>query len=69
MYYIIIDFNLIEHLPINHSIPRELFMSEFVLYGTPVSPFVRKVEAVLNLTGATYEFVNVNIMDKPEWFL
>jgi glutathione S-transferase len=69
MYYIIIDFNLIEHLPINHSIPRELSMSEFVLYGTPVSPFVRKVEAVLNLTGATYEFVNVNIMDKPEWFL
>ena len=69
MCYIIIDFNLIEHLPLNHSIPRELSMSEFVLYGAPVSPFVRKVEAVLNLTGATFEFVNVNIMDMPDWFL
>ena len=44
-------------------------MSEFVLYGAPVSPFVRKVEAVLNLTGYTFEFVNVNIMDMPDWFL
>jgi len=44
-------------------------MSEIIVYGTPVSPFVRKVEAVLNLSSVPYEFVNINIMDMPDWFL
>ena len=44
-------------------------MSDIIVYGTPVSPFVRKTEAVLNLNSVPYEFVNINIMDMPEWFL
>ncbi len=44
-------------------------MSEIIVYGTPVSPFVRKVEAILNLNSVPYEFVNINIMDMPDWFL
>ncbi len=44
-------------------------MSEILVYGTPVSPFVRKVEAVLRLKSVDYDFVNINIMDMPDWFL
>lgn len=43
-------------------------MNNFVVYGTPLSPFVRKVEAVLRCQGVDYDFENVNIMDMPEWF-
>ncbi len=43
-------------------------MSDYVLYGTPVSPFVRKVEAVLNQIGQTYDFENVDIFNQPDWF-
>ena len=42
---------------------------DFVVYGTPVSPFVRKVEALLQSQGADYDFENINIMDMPDWFL
>ena len=44
-------------------------MSDFVVYGSPLSPFVRKVEAVLRHQGAAYDFENVNIMDMPDWFV
>jgi len=44
-------------------------MNELVLYGTPVSPFVRKVEAVLKHQGVDYDFENINIMDMPDWFV
>jgi glutathione S-transferase len=44
-------------------------MTEFVVYGTPVSPFVRKIEAVLKTQGVAYDFENINIMDMPNWFL
>ena len=44
-------------------------MTDFVIYGTPVSPFVRKVEAVLRTQGVAYDFANINIMDMPDWFL
>ena len=44
-------------------------MVDLVIYGTPVSPFVRKVEAVLRTQGVAYDFENVNIMDMPDWFL
>lgn len=43
-------------------------MADFVVYGSPLSPFVRKVEAVLRHQGADYDFENVNIMDIPDWF-
>jgi glutathione S-transferase len=43
-------------------------MADFVVYGSPLSPFVRKVEAVLHHTGTAYDFENVNIMDPPDWF-
>ncbi|MDH3641655.1 MAG: glutathione S-transferase N-terminal domain-containing protein, partial [Gammaproteobacteria bacterium] len=44
-------------------------MTDLVIYGTPVSPFVRKVEAVLRTQGVAYDFENINIMDMPDWFL
>lgn len=43
-------------------------MADLVVYGTPVSPFVRKVEVVLKTQGADYDFENINIMDMPDWF-
>lgn len=43
-------------------------MPDFVVYGSPVSPFVRKVQVALAHAGAEYEFENVNIMALPDWF-
>lgn len=43
-------------------------MADLVIYGTPVSPFVRKVEAVLRTEEVAYDFENINIMDMPDWF-
>ncbi|MGE0624873.1 MAG: glutathione S-transferase family protein [Pseudomonadales bacterium] len=44
-------------------------MADYVVYGTPPSPFVRKVEVVLRGLGVDYDFETVNIMAKPDWFL
>lgn len=44
-------------------------MANYVLYGTPLSPFVRKAEAVLRYIGEDYDFENINIMDMPDWFV
>lgn len=44
-------------------------MTDLVIYGTPVSPFVRKVEAVLRSQGVAYDFEDINIMDMPDWFI
>lgn len=44
-------------------------MSEFVVYGARLSPFVRKVEAVLGHAQAPYDFEDVNIMSMPDWFI
>jgi len=43
-------------------------LTDFVVYGSPLSPFVRKVVAVLHHAGVAYDFENVNIMDMPDWF-
>jgi glutathione S-transferase len=39
-----------------------------VLYGAPLSPFVRKVDAVLREKGVEFELESVNIMPMPDWF-
>lgn len=44
-------------------------MANYVLYGTPLSPLVRNVEAVLSYIGEDYDFENNNIMDMPDWFV
>jgi glutathione S-transferase len=44
-------------------------MADLVVYGSPLSPFVRKVETVLREKRLDYDFENVNIMAKPDWFL
>ncbi|NWG45957.1 MAG: glutathione S-transferase family protein [Alphaproteobacteria bacterium] len=44
-------------------------MADLVLYGTPLSPFVRKVQVVLGHTGCPYDFETVNIRAMPDWFL
>ncbi|MEE4383968.1 MAG: glutathione S-transferase family protein [Pseudomonadales bacterium] len=43
-------------------------MADIVVYGSPLSPFVRKVEVFLRHTGTEYDFEAVNIMDMPDWF-
>ena len=44
-------------------------MADFVVYGNPVSPFVRKVEVVLTCQGADYDVERINNMAMPDWFL
>lgn len=44
-------------------------MTDFVVYGSPLSPFVRKVEVALHHAEAAYDFETVNIMDMPDWFV
>lgn len=39
-----------------------------ILYGAPLSPFVRKADAVLREKGAVFELESVNIMPMPDWF-
>ena len=39
-----------------------------VLYGIPLSPFVRKVDVFLREKGSPFESDNVSIMPVPEWF-
>ncbi len=40
----------------------------YVLYGSPLSPFQRKVEVVLSLKGFDYECEAVNVMGMPDWY-
>jgi glutathione S-transferase len=42
---------------------------DLMIYGSPVSPFVRKVMAVAMDKFAAFELESVNIMAMPEWFL
>ncbi|MDG2051907.1 MAG: glutathione S-transferase family protein [Myxococcota bacterium] len=39
-----------------------------VLYGAPLSPFVRKVDVSLREKGVEFELENVNILPMPDWF-
>lgn len=39
-----------------------------VIYGSPVSPFVRKVAGVCIAKGVSYEVEPVNVFDPPQWF-
>ena len=39
-----------------------------VLYGSPLSPFVRKADVVLREKGIEFELETVNIMPMPDWF-
>ena len=39
-----------------------------ILYGAPLSPFVRKADAVLREKGVPFELESVNIMPMPDWF-
>ena len=41
---------------------------DFLVYGSPVSPFARKVLAFAIEKGAEFDVEPVNIMDPPEWF-
>ncbi len=43
--------------------------AEIVLYGSPLSPFQRKTEAILALKGLDYDCVAINIMAMPDWYL
>ncbi len=42
--------------------------NDLLIYGSPVSPFVRKVMAVAMEKGAGVDIEAVNIMDLPDWF-
>jgi len=39
-----------------------------ILYGAPLSPFVRKADAFLREKGVDFELESVNIMPMPDWF-
>jgi len=39
-----------------------------ILYGAPLSPFVRKADALLREKGADFQLESVNIMPMPDWF-
>ena len=40
-----------------------------ILYGAPLSPFVRKADAFLREKGAPFALESVTILPMPEWFL
>lgn len=42
--------------------------ADFVFYGSPVSPFVRKVAAVCLEKDVPFEIEAVNVFDPPKWF-
>lgn len=42
---------------------------DLVIYGSPVSPFVRKVAAVCIEKGLAFEIDAVDVFNPPEWFL
>lgn len=39
-----------------------------ILYGVPLSPFVRKADALMREKGLEFELESVNIMPMPDWF-
>jgi glutathione S-transferase len=39
-----------------------------ILYGAPLSPFVRKVEVVMREKGIEFQSESVNILPMPDWF-
>ncbi len=39
-----------------------------ILYGAPLSPFVRKADILLREKGVEFELESVNIMPMPDWF-
>lgn len=41
---------------------------DLVIYGSPVSPFVRKVAGMCIAKGVEYEIEPVNVFDPPQWF-
>ena len=41
---------------------------DLVIYGSPVSPFVRKVAGLCIAKGVPYEIEAVNVFDPPQWF-
>lgn len=41
---------------------------DLVLYGSPVSPFVRKAAAVCIEKGVPFDIEAVNVFDPPQWF-
>ena len=41
---------------------------DLVIYGSPVSPFVRKVAGVCIIKGLDYEIEAINVFDPPAWF-
>ncbi len=42
--------------------------NDLVIYGSPVSPFVRKVAAVCLEKGTAFDVEPVNVFDPPQWF-
>ena len=44
-------------------------MADLVVYGSRMSPFVRKVETVLHEKQLDYDFEEVSIADLPDWYL
>lgn len=41
---------------------------DLVIYGSPVSPFLRKVAGMCIAKGVAYDVEQVNVFDPPQWF-
>jgi hypothetical protein len=41
---------------------------DLVIYGSPISPFVRKVAGVCIAKGVPYDVEAINVFDPPAWF-
>jgi glutathione S-transferase len=42
--------------------------ARYTLYGTTISPFVRKVRVAMALKGVAYDYEPLNVFDPPAWF-
>lgn len=50
------------------TVDKEAIAMSLILYGAPLSPFVRKVDVFLREKGIAFENEPVNIMPMPDWF-
>jgi glutathione S-transferase len=51
-----------------NAIREEIPLADLVIYGSPVSPFVRKVAAMCLEKNVDFEIEGVDVFNPPEWF-
>ena len=63
----------IEAFAVNHNKESkshpEVDMSKLTIYGNIICPFVRRVLLVLAKKNIQYNFIGIDLVNKPDWFL